>query len=116
YRIRGTQWTNYTTANGLASNSIHCLYVDLEGRLWIGTHLGIDCLSAGGFDHFGAREGLADGDVTCITEDHEGNLWAGAGIYLNRFAQTRFTPMGFGSRAMAQIGKIALDRNGNVLC
>ena len=119
YRLQGSHWTHLTTADGLVSNTIHCLYVDSHRRLWIGTNYGIDTpeeTSAGlRFAHFAAGDGLASDEVSSILEDREGNLWVASGIYLNRFASTRFSPIGFGSGMMAQISQMTSADNGQTL-
>ena len=115
YRIDGGRSTHLTTDNGLASNTIHCLFVDSHKRLWIGTNDGIDSPLGSGFAHFSAGDGLGSDNVSSILEDREGDLWVASGLYLNRFAETKFTPVGFGKGMMDQIEQMSLS-NGALLC
>ena len=114
YQIKGNAVKHFTTANGLCSNTIHCLYVDSEGRLWIGTNSGIASCDKTGFHHFGIADGLAADDVTAIAEDHEGNLWAASGVYLNRFANTSLTAISIGGRNVQEMGGISAAPGGNL--
>ena len=47
--------------NPLASNHIHCLFVDSSGYLWVGTNAGLDQYDkrTGRFDHFTVQDGLS---------------------------------------------------------
>ena len=47
--------------NPLASNHIHCLFVDSSGYLWIGTNAGLDQYDkrTGRFDHFTVQDCLS---------------------------------------------------------
>jgi ligand-binding sensor domain-containing protein len=39
-------WKRYTKSNsGLIGNKIHCLLVDQEGHLWVGTDKGVSVLA-----------------------------------------------------------------------
>ena len=41
----GMQWKTWTTADGLPSNTINCLYADNNGNVWIGMKNGVSRLS-----------------------------------------------------------------------
>jgi ligand-binding sensor domain-containing protein len=41
WRYDGKNITNYTTKNGLTSNSIQTIYKDKKGELWFGTGEGV---------------------------------------------------------------------------
>lgn len=72
--------TNYTTANGLPSNTIYSLYEDSKGNVWVGTSLaGVAVLEKGAskFISYNKNSGLASDVVYSITEDKEGSIWFG---------------------------------------
>ncbi len=70
--------TNYTSANGLPSDFISCLYTDISGNAWAGTWGGGVCEWTGStFKTFNESSGLAGNKVRCITEDRENNIWIG---------------------------------------
>ena len=43
---------SYTTADGLLSNNIHCVYKDSKGFLWIGTDKGVQRFNGSSFLNF----------------------------------------------------------------
>ena len=107
FRIRNGAASHFDMSTGLSSNVVRCLFIDSARRLWIGTNKGVDSYDSQGFHHFGMADGLAADDVTSIAEDHEGNLWVATGIYLNRFANTRLTPISIGSPDVQEVGGIS---------
>ena len=67
--------TTYDRANGLDDDQIRALHVDLDGDLWIATHLGgIGRLSAERVTSW--VRGLPDSDVQRLVEAPDGRLWA----------------------------------------
>ena len=82
-RYDGYRWTTYTTADGLAHNTVDCVLQDRDGEMWFGT--------AGGINRFGpaaagesrwtnyrselAAAGLY-GRVTELVQDRGGVIWA----------------------------------------
>jgi signal transduction histidine kinase/streptogramin lyase len=72
-RVRAT----YTTANGLAHNSIRIIRQTRDGALWIGTIDGLSKLSNGGITNFTASHGLTSTHIRAIHEDAAGTLWVG---------------------------------------
>lgn len=62
YDMNTNKWLQYTQANGLSSNSICGLQHDHQGRLWISTENGLNCLSPkhDHIDSFYEPDGLPD--------------------------------------------------------
>jgi ligand-binding sensor domain-containing protein/signal transduction histidine kinase len=79
---------DYTSANGLSTDRIRCITEDLEGRIYLGSDLGIDRFrpddSTLQVRHFTAADGLAPGDVLSAFRDREGSLWFGTRQGLSR--------------------------------
>lgn len=83
---------NFTVNDGLPSNTIHCIYKDSRGVMWIGTGSGLCRFDGKGFQIFGISNGLAGDNVFSITEDDQDNLWIGcmkSGI--SKYDGRRFT-------------------------
>ena len=67
----------YNTTRGMASNIIHCLVEDQQGRIYAGTGKGVDRLDpkTGHIRHFSSADGLAHGEFTSAVRDRSGSLW-----------------------------------------
>ena len=46
-KFDGTTWTTYTTANGLASNTVRAIATDSAGNKWFSTDAGVSKLGTG---------------------------------------------------------------------
>src|ERR1035438_3375960 len=69
--------------------SIHELFVDSGGRLWIASVNGLGLVDNPGSPHFGLRvyntsDGLASDSIKCIIEDTAGRIYAGTGKGVDR--------------------------------
>jgi signal transduction histidine kinase len=87
------KFVNYTTAQGLSSDSTdvspeQLIAEDLQGRIYIGTGRGLDRLdpATGHFKHFTTADGLAPGSIKSCFRDRRGALWIGTSGGLSRFA------------------------------
>lgn len=84
-----SNFTNFTTDNGLALDAIICAIMDANGNLWFGTNGGgISKYDGKSFTSFTKAQGLANNLVRSITEDKSGNLWfgtEGGGYYITRY-------------------------------
>ncbi|HRH39389.1 MAG TPA: two-component regulator propeller domain-containing protein, partial [Flavobacteriales bacterium] len=76
----------FTTADGLADNTVLCLGLDHHDRLWIGTANGITCYEQGHFSviHFGSDFG--SNYINFLSVDANDRIWAGTNNGLFRFA------------------------------
>ncbi|MFW6201166.1 MAG: sensor histidine kinase, partial [Gemmatimonadota bacterium] len=72
-RVRAT----FTTADGLAHNSVRTIHRTRDGDLWIGTLGGLSRLRDGGITSYTAADGLSAEHVRSIHEDDAGRLWIG---------------------------------------
>ncbi|MBP6976991.1 MAG: histidine kinase [Bacteroidales bacterium] len=83
---------NYSTRDGLPSNSIRCIFKDSRGQMWIGTDAGVCLFDGKKFRVYNTSHGLAGDRVWAIAEDGQGNMWFGT--YdggLSRFNNNTFT-------------------------
>ena len=71
----------------LSYASVHSIYEDRSGTLWVGTAAGLDRFepSTETFTHFTAQQGLASGFIGGILEDDRGCLWLKTGKGVSKF-------------------------------
>ena len=73
-----SNFTNFTTDNGLSLDAISCSVMDKMGSLWFGTlGGGVSKYDGESFTNFTTAQGLANNNVRSITEDRTGSLWFG---------------------------------------
>ena len=85
-------FVDYTTAQGLSSNSTEVpsdqlITEDLQGHIYIGTARGLDRLdpATGDLRHFTTADGLASGAFKASFRDNHGGLWFGMSLGLTHF-------------------------------
>jgi signal transduction histidine kinase/ligand-binding sensor domain-containing protein len=89
----GTRFRNFTTANGLLSNTVLSLTAGVGADIWVGTARGVNRLTRGGVTAaYGARSGIANG-VRSLYMDERGTLWAATGSGLRRLEGEHFVPV-----------------------
>ncbi len=85
-------FTNYTTAQGLAGNTVKCIIADKNGSVWFGTNgNGVSKFDeprspnermnapAGYFTNYTKLQGLSNNTIYSIMEDKKGIIWFGTG-------------------------------------
>lgn len=107
--------------SGLASDSVHTVFIDQLGRRWYGTTEGVSM-------HFGEKtkpdstwvtfttaDGLVENNVTAICEDSVGTMWFGTEAGLSSFDgviwKSYTTDNGLSGNI---ISDLAVDKNGNI--
>ena len=76
------------------SLDVSALHYDRDGALWIGTLTqGLYHVSNGHTDHFDAASGLSGLEVDQIYEDREGDIWVVTSKGIDRFRNSRVTPL-----------------------
>lgn len=77
-RMLGGTTTHYSTAQGLPSDHVMCLYADQKSDLWIGTAGGgLSRIRNGQIVSWTSEQGLPDTTVGTIVEGNDGKLWMG---------------------------------------
>jgi ligand-binding sensor domain-containing protein len=107
-------WTNYTTANGLASNSVSAVAVAPDGTVWFGTAGGGGGGGASRFDgttwtSYWEADGLVSNNVSDIAIAPDGAVWFGT--YdggASRFDGERWTGYSSGELAATLVWDIAV--------
>ena len=80
---------NYTTENGLSTNSIYSVYEDKSHKVWIGTaDGGLNMLDYNTgkikvFKYQKDKNSISSNTVYCFWDDRKGNLWIGTDNGLN---------------------------------
>ena len=69
-------WTTFTTADGLADNSVNTIIESRDGALWFGTSGGVSRYD-GIWSTFTTANGLGGDYITAIIESRHGALWVG---------------------------------------
>jgi len=69
-------FTTFTTAQGLANNTVWSITEDKTGNLWFGTQAGgVSRYDGKSFTTFTTAQGLANNTVLSVTEDKRENFW-----------------------------------------
>ena len=90
-QLRGGQATTFTTANGLAQNSVYSVYEARDGVVWAGTLSGgVSRIEHGKFKNFAVTDGLASNTVVSILQTHDGNMWFATPSGLSSFSGTKW--------------------------
>jgi signal transduction histidine kinase/ligand-binding sensor domain-containing protein len=79
-RLIGTgeefQAKTWTTADGLAENSVYAVHLSKDGSVWAGTlTAGVSHLQDGKFHQLVSGNGLVSDTVSAINEDLDGTIW-----------------------------------------
>src|SRR4029077_9146054 len=77
------QWENWTSAEGLSSDTIWGIRRDRAGDLWVGTDFGINRLHVGAdgratWRAWTEREGINGNKVRYVSTDDDGFVWTGS--------------------------------------
>jgi ligand-binding sensor domain-containing protein/signal transduction histidine kinase len=87
-----SNFTHFTTDNGLALDGIRCSVKDNNGNLWFGTNGGgVSRYDGKSFTNFTSAHGLPNNLVYSILEDKSGNFWFGTAGGVSRYDGKSFT-------------------------
>jgi ligand-binding sensor domain-containing protein/signal transduction histidine kinase len=81
------QFINYSTANGLLSDTVWAISEDDAGRMYLGTGKGLDQLDlvTGKIRHFNTDDGLASDIINYCFKDSRGNIWVATSLGISKF-------------------------------
>jgi ligand-binding sensor domain-containing protein len=105
---------NYTTSNGLISNSVRAIAVDRLGFKWIGTDKGVSQFDGDrNWVTYDYSDGLPSNFINCVVIDPLDNIWFGTdkglAIYDRKKFTVRTTEQGLPDN---NVTSIAIDANG----
>jgi len=78
----------FRKSDGLSSDFVQCLYVDVEDTLWVGTaESGLNRYKAGHFSSITTAQGLHDNVICHVADDGLGNFWISSHAGIMRVAK-----------------------------
>jgi ligand-binding sensor domain-containing protein len=87
-KFDGLNWTYYTTADGLADDSVTAIASDSAGNMWFGTEgYGVSKFDGTHWTTYITADGLAGNWITAIASDPGGNMWFGTRYECNNVGQ-----------------------------
>ncbi|HEY9172338.1 MAG TPA: two-component regulator propeller domain-containing protein, partial [Verrucomicrobiae bacterium] len=116
-RLTETGSRSFRRNQGLLDDDVACLAVDAEGRLWIGTHLGLNRWDGNQFTAFTKRDGLADESVTGVHVARSGAVWITTRSGMYQIQGGHITPYAFQTESQGRSPEFLgayEDRRGNL--
>src|SRR5690349_2580582 len=91
YRYNGatSDFTNFTTKDGLSGNDVGSILEDKAGNLWFNTEHGVCLYDGKTFTRFSTKEGQWHDDIGLILLDRNGNFW----FSTNGYGIFRYNPV-----------------------
>jgi ligand-binding sensor domain-containing protein/signal transduction histidine kinase len=116
HRFKDGRTSDYHLAGAEKESTLHDLYEDREGRLWVGTvSAGLLLIENEHLMVYTVKDGLPSNHISPRIEDKDGNLWAvtaqGAVIFSDGKISRLTTEQGLSDNALSAIYP---DREGNV--
>ena len=94
YRLAGDKPVLERVAPGLISSLVGSILEDRQGNLWVATTgSGLFRNTAGTWSSVSTLDGMDDNNVFSLYEDREGSIWVGTASGLERFRDTKLTPL-----------------------
>ena len=103
-------------SSGLSDNLVEALLVDREGKLWVGTHGGLNRLRPKNLAVISYNEGLSKGAVQGLAEVDSGEIWAAqssGGLYAWDGHYFRSLPVARLSPGDSRVGEMFISRDGS---
>lgn len=115
-KFDGTNFTTYTTTDGLGGNIVYDICVHSSGDVYAATSGGISKFDGLVWTNTGLGDGLPSNTIWCVEEDNYGNIWIGTSdmgaVYYDGVIWTTYnTDDGLVSNG---IKTIFVDRSDNV--
>ncbi|RYG23569.1 MAG: hypothetical protein EOO01_44165, partial [Chitinophagaceae bacterium] len=108
---------NFTSKNGLSSNSVHAILKDRFGYMWFASEDGLNKFDGVNFTVYRHNNNdttsIGAGTVTALKEDSVGNLWVGAGNTLSLYDRKKNSFLNFVLPA-GVIRSLCIDHKGNM--
>lgn len=119
YYYDGKSFLNYTIKEGLADNSVTCIYEDKTGNIWFATGGGASRYDGKYFRNYRMNEGLTNNDhkdngVNSIIEDKTGQFWFGTGGNAWVYNGRTFTVLTHNGKPFTNVRSIIEDKKGNI--
>jgi ligand-binding sensor domain-containing protein/signal transduction histidine kinase len=116
FQFKAGKLVAINASSGLSDNLVEALLMDREGKLWVGTHGGLNRISPRNLSVLGHIEGLGYGAVQGLAEVAPGVIWAtepGDGVY--RWDGQRFWRLMFNGAGLTEphVSTLLADRDGS---
>lgn len=72
---QGFHSTQFTTKDGLPSNTVYSCIQDHLGNIWFSTEYGVSRFNGFRFENFNQQDGLSDNDVFKVAQDSKNRIW-----------------------------------------
>ena len=85
-QLRAQTITNYTAADGLISNFVECIDVDINNNVWLGTSVGVQMFdgSSGIVYDMANYPGMLSDNIKVISGTSNGDIWIGTDYGANQ--------------------------------
>ena len=83
--LRSNKWTNFGTAEGLASDRVFAIWGKGSNTVWVGTDRGASLYDGDDWTTFGPDDGLAGRQVRALWGDGRKTFWFGTESGLSRY-------------------------------
>ena len=109
-------FTNFTTADGLASDNVLCVDVDVSDNLWFGTQQGVSKFDGTTWTTYNVTSDptIADNNIQAIFIDSNGDTWIGTDFGISMFDGTNWISYtsadGLGNEQIKCIGQDATSK------
>jgi ligand-binding sensor domain-containing protein len=136
YYYDGKSFRNFTTRDGLATNSVTCIYEDKAGTIWFGTQAGVssydgksfrilkmkeaplpneaDSIHVSAYQHALPEVHWMHNDVNSIIEDKTGKFWFGTRGYACVYDGKTLTTLTHDGKPFTNVRTIIEDKKGNI--
>lgn len=89
-RFKDGRFTFYGNNSALSNLTIHCIFKDREGTIWIGASPGVHRLTKQFITGYSTSSGLLHREVYPILQSRNGDIWVGSIRGLSRFRNGQF--------------------------
>ena len=86
-QLKAQTFTNYTTNEGLLSDFVECIDIDINDNVWMGTSIGVQVFDAGMNNGaiYTTADGLVNDNVKKIKATSNGDIWVGTDFGVSVF-------------------------------
>ncbi|MCS3737636.1 ligand-binding sensor domain-containing protein [Mucilaginibacter dorajii] len=110
YYYDGKSFQNFTTKDGLAGNSVTCIYEDKTGNIWFGASR----YDGKSFRNFTAKDELSNNNVNSVIEDKTGKFWFATGGNTFVYDGKTFAAFIHNGKPFTNVRSIIEDKKGNI--
>ena len=85
--LNGQNIINYTTSDGLLTNYIECIDIDINDNLWIGTPVGVQMFDGSSWINYNTstNPSIAADNIKVVSATSNGDIWIGTDYGVSQF-------------------------------